>query len=179
MARRDCGQPGSCRQSPGKSGLAVGSPSRRLLSSPGSCRGKQRAGEGTLVHELANVDFCSCMSPWTCVSLHLALWQGDGEGVWRSPKGQPGSFLNHPFPPPGVGAVLTLCGNELKDYEMERAERASGNVAWPHSFRGRQLTEEAQPFCPSSSGLGWGPLPAVTCHLQPAFISAGPWDLNF
>ena len=179
MAWRDCGQPGPCGQSPGKSGLTIESPSRRLLSSPGSCRGKQRA-EGTLVHELANIDFCSCMSLWTCVSFHPALVAGGWGGCLARSQGPAWVLSESPIPPtPGWGRCSPFVGMSRWDYKMERAERASGNVAWTHSFGGGQLTEEAQPFCPSSSGLGWGPLPAVTCPPWPAFISAGPWDLNF
>ena len=59
-------------------------------SSPRSFGGKQRAGEGSVVHEL---EPCKCPFLWlyvstACVSLHPALVAGGGggEGVWRSPR---------------------------------------------------------------------------------------------
>ena len=64
---------------------------------------------------------------------------------------------------------------------MERAERASGSAAWARSSPPSgeaSWRERRSPAAPAPPAGLWGPLPAVSCHLLPAFIGAGSWDLN-
>lgn len=87
---RDCGQPGPA----GRVLVSQASPSDPPDISfhlPGAAEGS-KGRRRDLVYELANVDFCSCMSLWTCVSFHPALVAGDGEGVWRAPRASLGPF---------------------------------------------------------------------------------------
>ena len=75
---------------------------------PGATEGS-REQKGPWCRSLQmSISAAVCLHGHVCPFI-LHLWQGDGEGVWHSPKGQPGSFLNHPFPPPqGRGGAHPL-----------------------------------------------------------------------
>lgn len=110
------------------------------------------------------------------VSFHPALVAGGWGGCLKAvPRGQPGSFLNHPFPHPGVGAVLTLCGMSQKGLRDGKGRRESLRHCGLGALLPRRPAEEAQPFCPAHPAWVAGP---SCCHLSPLACIHQCWPLG-
>lgn len=175
MAWSDCGQPGPCRQSPGKWMLSVGSPTSPWLS-PHLLElgGKKRAAGGSTA--------CVCWglhtSPflWLCIPRSLHSWGGSEYPVLSQSQARP-EFSDSSTSSPCPHWVLSLRGNKPRELRElrggERAERAPGGSAlagapsWEADCRKRR--SPADPGSPSS-GLGANQM----CHLLPTFYSASP-----
>lgn len=158
MAWGDCGQPGPCRQSPGKWALKSVPPFSPLLHLPGTGeKSKDRGGPWRMSGALQMT-----ASVALCVST-LHLWPGGGDGgekglALSQDPAWPGSCLNHtsslPHPcyPLGCSPFVGTATGTAK-----RKEQIGPQAGWPGlapSGEAGWLSEEGHHADLSSLGLG-------------------------